>query len=163
MKEFGFVYWPTTLLFLNKIKTVLKNDLETFLYLKFRICFLFFDKLSLNSSFEHFCYCKKVCILKKSVNVVVNFVLGVYPQIFDLHNTFEDIIIDKHDFSDDFCKFFKSLISLDVCFDSGYFINMRKAKLYRCIFNSSEIHINFSTFSKYFNKIISEIIFFIIQ
>ena len=75
MKEFGFVYWPTTLLFLNKIKTVLKNDLETFLYLKFRICFLFFDKLSLNSSFEHFCYCKKVYILKKSVNVVVNFVL----------------------------------------------------------------------------------------
>ena len=75
MKELGFVYWPTTLLFLNKIKTVLKNDLETFLYLKFRICFLFFDKLSLNSSFEHFCYCKKVCILKKSVNVVVNFVL----------------------------------------------------------------------------------------
>ena len=22
----------------------------------------------------------------------------VYPQIFDLHNTFEDIIIDNHDF-----------------------------------------------------------------
>ena len=67
----------------------------------------------------------------------------VYPQILDLHNTFEDIIIGNHDFSDDFCKLFKSLISLDVCFDSGYFINMQKAKLYRSFFSSSEIQINF--------------------
>ena len=45
--------------------------------------------------------------------------------------------------SDDFCKLSKSLISLDVCFDSGYFINMQKAKLYRSFFSSSEIQINF--------------------
>ena len=52
--------------------------------------------------------------------------------MFDQHNTFQDIIIDTHNFSNDFCKFFKSIISLDICFDGGYFINMQKAKIYKC-------------------------------
>ena len=68
--------------------------------------------------------------------------------MFDQHNTFQDIIIDTHNFSNDFCKFFKSIISLDICFDGGYFINMQKAKIYKCLYfhfirNPSKLFLKF--------------------
>ena len=98
------------------------------MHLNLRIYFLFFNKFSLYSIATHFYFCKRVCDSKKVTECYCELCSGVYPQIFDLHNTFEDIAIDSRDFSDDFCKFFPPLISLDVCYDSGYFINTRKIK-----------------------------------
>ena len=121
--------------FLNKLKTFLKDGLEMLFYLKFRIFSLFFDKLSLHSVFAHFCYCKRVCD-KKTTERHCELCSRIYPQIFDYYNTFEDIIIDNLDFPEDFSKFFREtlLISLDVCYDHSYFINLQKAKIYKCMY-----------------------------
>ena len=77
-----------------------------------------------------FCYCKRVCDKKNYSALLWTLFLDLSSH-FDSNNTFEDIIlIDNLDFAEDFSNFFRetSLISLDVCYDHSYFINLRKAK-----------------------------------
>ena len=46
----------------------------------------------------------------------------ISPHIFGMHNTFQDIIIDETDFTDDFNEFFykRSLMNLDVCYTGTF-------------------------------------------
>ena len=120
-------------IFSNRVKRNLKNDLEIFLYLKFRFHLFVFFNHSLYSVFLHFCLCKKTCDQKKSSECYCQFCSRNYPYIFDDVNAFQNIIIDKQDFALKFNKFFQksSLFSLGVCHNHALFIDPRKAKIYK--------------------------------
>ena len=120
-------------IFSNRVKRNLKNDLEIFLYLKFRFHLFVFFNHSLYSVFLHFCLCKKTCDQKKSSECYCQFCSRNYPYIFDNVNAFQNIIIDKQDFALKFNKFFQksSLFSLGVCHNHALFIDPRKAKIYK--------------------------------
>ena len=121
MKKFGIVSWVLIFLFfLNRIKRDLEDDLEIFLYLKFIFYSFVFFSLSLYPVFSRFCFCRRTCDQKKSSECYCQFWCRIYLQIFDNHNTFQDIIVDERDFTREFNNFFQktSLSSLDVCHDS---------------------------------------------
>ena len=84
--------------------------------------------------FAHFCYCKRICDQKKTNEFQSEFCSRVFPQIFDNHNTFEDIIIDERDFPEGLNKLFEkdSLFSLSICYNHALCINIQRAKLYKC-------------------------------
>ena len=77
----------------------------------------------------------KEFVIKKTTARYCELCSQIYPQIFDSQKL-EDIIIDNLDFPEDFSKFFREtlLISLDVCYDHSYFINLQKAKIYKCMY-----------------------------
>ena len=60
--------------FLNRLREVLKDDLEIFCYLKSRF-YSFIINLSLYSVFAHLCFCKRTCNKKSLTNITVIFVL----------------------------------------------------------------------------------------
>ena len=60
-------------IFLNRVKRNLEDDLEIFLYLKFRFYSFVFSNLSLYSVFSHFCFCKRKCDHKKSTEQYCEF------------------------------------------------------------------------------------------
>ena len=80
------------------------------------------------SIFNNFCFCKRPCDYNSDgtyVDQPCEQCSLIYPQVFDMHNIFQDII-DERDFTIDFNKpFYKhSLMSLDVC-HTGTFFNKR--------------------------------------
>ena len=93
----------------------------------------------------------------------------VFPQIFDHHNAFDEIIIDKRDFSEGLNKFFEkdSLFSLDVCYNHALWINTPRVKLYKCTYftfirKRKKLHKWFSSvlirlYLNYFFSLLSEI------
>ena len=107
-----------------------------FLYLKFRFYSFVFPNLSLHSVFSQFCFCKRTCDQKKSSEFYCQFFSWIYLQVFDNHNTFQDIIGDEQDFTSQFNKFFRgrSLFSLDVCNTHSLWINTKKAKIFGCTY-----------------------------
>ena len=109
--------------FSNRVKRNLEDNLEIFLYLKFRFYSFVFSNLSLYSVFSHFCFCKRTCDQKRSSECQCQFCSRIYLQIFDNHNIFQDIVVDEPDFTREFDNFFQktSLFSLDVC---QYFNNL---------------------------------------
>ena len=78
MKKFGIVSWVLIFLFfLNRVKRNLKDDLNIFLYLKFRFYLFVFSNPFLHSVFLHFYFSKKNHkIIWNQQNTTVNFVLG---------------------------------------------------------------------------------------
>ena len=92
-------------IFLNRVKRTLEDDLDIFLYLKFRFYLFVFSNLFLHSVFLHFYFCKKKCDHKKSTEHYCEFCSWIYPQLFDSYVAFQDIIIDDRDFTLGFNKF----------------------------------------------------------
>ena len=125
-------------IFLNRVKRNLEDDLEIFLYLKFRFYSFVFSNLSLYSVFSHFCFWKRTCDQKKSTECCCQFCSWIYPQIFDNHNTFQDIVVDEWDFTCELNNFFQktSLLSLNICHDQALFIDSKKAKISNCTYFS---------------------------
>ena len=62
-------------IFLNRVKKNLEDDLDIFLYLKFKFYSFVFSKLSLYSFFSHFCFLKENATITNQQNTIVNFVL----------------------------------------------------------------------------------------
>ena len=58
----------------------------------------------------------------------------IYSQIFDMHNTFQEIIIDERGFTDDFNELFykRSLMNLDVSHTGTFFIKRFRDKTTSC-------------------------------
>ena len=112
--------------------------MEIFLYLKFRFYSFVFSNLSLYSVFSHFCFCKRTCDQKKSSKCYCQFCSRIYPQNFDNHNTFLDIIVHEWDFTHEFNNFFQktSLFSLNVCHNHALFIDAKKANIFNCTYFS---------------------------
>ena len=112
--------------------------MEIFLYLKFRFYSFVFSNLSLYSVFSHFCFWKRTCDQKKSSECCCQFCSWIYPQIFDNHNTFQDIVVDEWDFTCELNNFFQkiSLLSLNICHDQALFIDSKKAKISNCTYFS---------------------------
>ena len=120
-------------IFLNRVKRNLEDDLEIFLYLKFRFYSFVFSNLSLYSVFSHFfffLFCKRTCDQNKSRECYCQFCSRIYPQIFDNHNTFQDIIADERDFTHEFNNLLQktSLFSLDICHDDTLFTDAEKLR-----------------------------------
>ena len=90
----------------------------------------FFPNLSIYSVFSYFCFCKRTCDEKKSSECYCQFCSRIYPQIFDNHNTFQDIIADERDFTREFNNLLQktSLFSLDICHDETLFIDAKKLR-----------------------------------
>ena len=109
---------------LNKVKKILENDLEIYLYIKFRLYSFVYSNLSLFSVFSHFCFCERSCDHRVQRSFIVNFGSRIYPQIFDRQVCFQDISIDERDFTLDFNHFFRktSLFSLDICHERAIFM-----------------------------------------
>ena len=64
-------------IFLNRVKRNLEEDLDIFLYLKFRFYLFVFSNPFLHSVFLHFYFSKKIHkIIRNQQNTTVNFVLG---------------------------------------------------------------------------------------
>ena len=98
-------------------------------YINYKLFSSIIFDLLLFSVFNHFCFCKRSCDFNSDdtyVDQPYEQCSLIYPQIFDMHNTFQDIIIDERDFTDDFNKLFYklSLMNLDVCY-TGTFFNKR--------------------------------------
>ena len=137
MKNSGIVSWVLIFLFfLNRVKRHLEDNLEIFLYLKFGFYSFVLSNLSLYSVFSHFCFCKRTCDQKKSNECYCQFCSRIYPQMFDNHNNFQDIIADERDLTREFNYFFQktSLFSLDLCQDHALFVDSKKLR-------SSTVHI----------------------
>ena len=81
------------LLFLNRVKINLEDNLEILLYLKFRFYSFVFSNLSLHSVFSHFCFYKRTCDQKKSSECYCQFCSRIYQEIFDNHNTFKTLLL----------------------------------------------------------------------
>ena len=48
--------------YLGKVRKELQDDLETFLYLRYRLSsFILDNRISLHMAFAHFCFCKRTC------------------------------------------------------------------------------------------------------
>ena len=62
-------------IFLNRVKRTLEDDLDIFLYLKFRFYLFVFSNLFLHSVFLHFIFVKKNATTRNQQNTTVNFVL----------------------------------------------------------------------------------------
>ena len=60
-KMWNFVLDQNFSSFLTKVKKNLENDLEIYLYIKFRLYLFLYSNLSLFSVFSHFCFCKRSC------------------------------------------------------------------------------------------------------
>ena len=115
--------------------------MEIFLYLKFRFYSFVFSNLSLYSVFSHFfffLFCKRTCDQNKSRECYCQFCSRIYPQIFDNHNTFQDIIVDERYFACKINNFFQktSLFSLDFCHNYTLFIDSKKGKIFNCTYFS---------------------------
>ena len=101
-----------------------------FFYLKCRIYFLInFNYIQFS---RNFVIVKEIAIFKKLANVVVNFVLQFIVKCLINIILFKILLLTLIIFLMIFVNSFKSIISLDICFDGGYFINMQKAKIYKC-------------------------------
>ena len=119
-------------IFLNRIKRNLEDDL----YLKFRFSSFVFSSLSLYSVFSHFCFCKRKCDHKKSTQHYCELCSWIYLQLFDSYVAFQDIIIDEQNFTLEFNELFEktSLFSLDVWLNHAFFIDAKKAKIFKCAY-----------------------------
>ena len=93
--------------FLTKVKKILVNDLEIYLYIKFRLSSFVFSNLSLFSVFSHFCFCKRSCDHISSKEFYCEICSQIYPRIFHRQVCFQDFIIDERDFTFDFNRFFR--------------------------------------------------------
>ena len=104
--------------------------MEIFFYLKFRFYSFVFSNLSLYLVFFTFLILQKNLRPEKSNECYCQFCSRIYPEIFDNHNTFQDIIVDEQDFTCEFNNFFQktSLFFLDVCHDHTLFIDSKKLK-----------------------------------
>ena len=87
----------------------MENDLEIYLYIKFRLYSFVYSNLSLFSVFPHFCCCQRGCDHISSKEFYCEFGSRIYPQIFDRHAFIQDIIIDERDFTLDFNRFLEKL------------------------------------------------------
>ena len=69
--------------FLDRLREELQDDLETFLYLSYRLySFILDNRLSLHTTFVDFCFCKRTCDKKKSQkSVIVNFILEFFLNL----------------------------------------------------------------------------------
>ena len=83
----------------------MENDLEIYLYIKFRLCSFVYSNLSLFSVFPHFCCCQRSCDHISSKEFYCEFGSRICPQIFDRYVFIQDIIIDERDFTLDFNRF----------------------------------------------------------
>ena len=77
----------------------------------------------------------------------------ISPHIFGMHNTFQDIIIDETDFTDDFNELFYkcSLMNLDVCYTGTFFNQRFRDKTASCqnfilICSSRSLFLNFNQY-----------------
>ena len=95
MNKFGIVSWVLVFLFLflNRVKNNFEDDLEIFLYLKFRFFFICFSNLSLYSVFSHFCFCKKLVTKKNLVSVIVNSVLELIRKFLTIIILFKTLLL----------------------------------------------------------------------
>ena len=93
--------------FLTKVKKILVNDLEIYLYIKFRLYSFVFSNLSLFSVFSNFCFCKRSCDHISSKEFYCEICSQIYPRICHRQVCFQDIIIDERDFTFDFNRFFR--------------------------------------------------------
>ena len=103
-------------------------DKPVLLYINYKFVSSMIFDLSLFSIFNHFCFCKRSCDYNSDgtyVDQPCEHCSLIYPQGFDMHNIFQDII-DERDFTIDFNKLFykHSLMSLDAC-HTGTFFNKR--------------------------------------
>ena len=131
MKKFGIVSWVLIFLFfLNRVKRNLKDDLDIFLYLKFRFYLFVFFNPFLHSVFLHFYFSKKKCDHKKSTEHYCEFCSWIYPQLFDSYVAFQDIIIDDRDCTLGFNKFSEktSLFFFDIRLNHAFFIDAKKLR-----------------------------------
>ena len=135
-KMWNFVLDQKFSSFLTKVKKILENDSEIYLYIKFRLYSFVFSNLSLFSNFSHYCFCKRSCDHISSKELYCEFSSRIYPQIFDRQVCFQDIIIDERDFTLDFNHFLikTSLFSLDICHESAISINVKNSKKYCCTY-----------------------------
>ena len=110
-------------IFLNKLKKI-RGWFGNFFI--FKVSFICFSNLSLYSVFAHFCFCKRTCEKKKSRKCYFQFCSWIYPQIFDNHTTFQDIIVYERDFTPEFNRFLRttSPFSIDVCHDHAFFMDL---------------------------------------
>ena len=108
------------------------------MFLKFRFYSFVFSNLSLHSFVSGFCFCKRTCDQKKSSECHCQFCSQIYQQIFDNHNTFQDIIVDEQNFTCECNNFFQktSLFSLHVCHDHTLLIDSKKGKVFNCTYFS---------------------------
>ena len=98
--------------YLGRLRKELQDDLETFLYLRYRLSsFILDNRISLHMAFAHFCFCKRTCDKRNSKERYCKLCSRIYPQIFDEYQYLDDIIIDDRDFSGSFTKFFFHKIS----------------------------------------------------
>lgn len=91
--------------FLNRLREVLNDNLETFFYLQFRFHSFIYNKVSLYPIFAHFFLLKEHVTEKTLENTTVIFVLEFILKFFDNENIFNDIILDEQDFTSKFNKF----------------------------------------------------------
>ena len=91
--------------FLNRLREVLHDNLETFFYLQFRFHSFIYNKVSLYPIFAHFFLLKEHVTEKTLENTTVIFVLKFILKFFDNENIFNDIILDEQDFTSKFNKF----------------------------------------------------------
>ena len=66
-----------------KVKKILENDLEIYLYMKLRLYLFLYSNLSLFSVFSHFCFCKRSCDHISSKEFYCEFCSRIYLRILD--------------------------------------------------------------------------------
>ena len=122
--------------YLGRLWKELQDDLDTFLYLRYRLStFILDNRISLHMAFTHFCFCKRTCDKKKnSSERYCKLCSRIYPQFFDECQYLDYIITDERNFTRTFIKVFHkiSLFSLDICHNDIFFINTVKAKHFGC-------------------------------
>ena len=114
-------------IFLNKVKM---DDLEIFLYLNLDFIHYFFSNFSLYSVFFTFLFLQKNLWPEKiNWEYYCQFCSRIYLQIFDNHNTFQEIIVDEQDFTREFKNFFRKnlFFSVVICHDHARFIDSKKS------------------------------------
>ena len=95
-------------IFSNRVKRNLEDDLEIFLYLKFRFYSFVFSNLSLYSIFSHFYFCKRTCDQKKS-SVIVNSVLEFIHKFLIMLMLFKTLLLMNEILLLSLINFFKNL------------------------------------------------------
>ena len=80
---------------LNKVKKILENDLEIYLYIKFRLYSFVYSNLSLFSVFSHFCFCERRCDHRVQRSFIVNFVLEFIPKFLIGRFAFKILVLMK--------------------------------------------------------------------
>ena len=104
-------------------------DKHVLFYINYKFFSSIIFDLLLFFVFNYYYFCKRSCDFNSDgtyVNQLCEQYSLIYPQIFDMRNTFQDIIIDEKNFTDNFNKLFykRSLMNLDNCY-TGTFCNKR--------------------------------------